>query len=157
NQGFVGWTGGYASAPSTTFPNSTGGMAVLTNGAPMNGGANPGSQGNAGFVQLYDVPWIANAGTSVNGYSLKFEVYVASGWSAGAIGVLNGGWYGWPGQMARYAPWTTATGGNFQPKGWVTATIPINQFITATGGGQTDDNQWDLKTFPTGGTHPAKF
>jgi len=147
NTGFVGWTGGYASSPSSTYPNGTGGFAVLQNGAPMKGNTSPGSQGNAGFSQLYDVPWVANTATPVAGYSLKFEVYVAQPWTAGELWVMMGDWYGWHNYLARYAPWTTAQAGTFQPSGWVTVTIPLSQLILST---NSDTNEWDYGSFPTG-------
>jgi hypothetical protein len=144
NTGFVGWTGGYAGAPVTDYPNATGSVAFLRQGSPMPGSTSAGSQGNAGFVQLNPVPWVSNTGTPVAGYSLKFEVYVAQPWSAGAIYVLMGGWYGWRNYVARYAPWSSTEGGTFQPAGWVTATIPLTQFASFSGNG------WDLKAFPSG-------
>ncbi|HVS97321.1 MAG TPA: glycan-binding surface protein [Puia sp.] len=169
NNGFVGWTGGYAGAPASAYPNATGGVAFLANGSPIAGNTGGGSQGNAGFIQLYDVPWVANTGDNVSGYSLKFEVYVKSGWKAGAIYVMMGDWYGWKGYLARYAPWSTDPNGNFQPSGWVTATIPLSQMVSTTGPGTSvmangkvaspnnDANEWDYQTFPTGGMPATTF
>lgn len=169
NTGFVGWTGGYSAASNATFPNATGGFAFLNPGSPMPGYTNAGSQGNPGFIQLNAVPWVSNTGAGVSGYSLKFEVYVATPWKAGAIFIFMGGWYGWQGYMAQYAPWMTDPSGNFQPTGWVTATIPLSQFVTTTGAGtsvkqngnvtspNTDPNEWDYQTFPTGGVPANVF
>ncbi len=146
NTGFVGWTGGYADAPTsgTKYPGGTGAVGYLAQGSPMPPNTNPGSQGNAGFMQLNEVPWVSNPAMSINGYSLKFEVYTATPWAAGEIWVMMGGWYGWKNYMARYAPWSGDPSGKFQPGGWVTATIPLNQFVSFSGNG------WDLKQFPTG-------
>lgn len=144
NQGFVGWTGGYAGPPAADYPDASGGVAFLDQGSPMPGNSKPGTQGNPGFVQLNAFPWVSNTSLNIADYSLKFEVYVAKPWSAGAIWVLMGDWYGWKGYMARYAPWTGLEGGAFQPPGWVTATIPLTQFASFTGNG------WDLSSFPTG-------
>ena len=169
NTGFVGWTGGYTGTPGATYPNATGAVAFLLPGSAMGGNTNPGSQGNPGFIQLNDVPWVSNTATPIAGYSLKFEVYVAKGWSAGEIWVMMGDWYGWHNYMARYAPWSTASSGNFHPSGWVTATIPLTQFVTVSGAGTSvmqggkvntpnnDVNEWDYQTFPTGGTPATKF
>jgi Surface glycan-binding protein B xyloglucan binding domain len=153
NTGFVGWTGGYADAPTTTtnYPGGSGATGFLKQGSPMPGLTNPGSQGNAGFVQLNEVPWVSNTAAAVSGYSLKFEVYTANPWSAGAVWVMMGGWYGWKNYLARYAPWSSDPSGKFQPGGWVTATIPLSQFLQVSG------NEWDLKQFPTGGSPAAKF
>lgn len=131
NTGFVGWTGGYADATkaATTYHGATGGVAVLQQGSPMAANAGPTSQGNPGLLQLNEEPWVANTNQSINGYSLKFEVYVASPWSAGEIWIAIGGWYGWNSYTARYAPWETAPGGKYQPAGWQTVTIPLTQFI----------------------------
>lgn len=152
NTGFVGWTGGYADSPTTAtkYPNGTGAAGLLVQGSPMPGLTNPGSQGNAGFVQLNDVPWVSNTSTPVSGYSLKFEVYTANPWSAGEIWVMVGDWYAWGKYLARYAPWSNDPSGKFQPGGWVTATIPLNQFVSISG------NAWDLKQFPAG-TPPTLF
>ncbi|MEO6838905.1 MAG: glycan-binding surface protein [Ginsengibacter sp.] len=149
--GFVGWTGGYAAAPVTNYPNATGGVAFLDQTSPMPGKSGAGSQGNPGFIQLNDVKWVSNTSASISGYSLKFEVYVAKPWKSGEIYVFMGDWYGWSHYMARYAPWTTAPGGVFQPSGWVTATIPLTQFLSVT------DNEWNYTTFPTSGSPASKF
>ena len=131
NTGFVGWTGGYADAPTTTsnYPNGTGGSAVLLQGSPMSANAGPTSQGNPGLLQLNPVPWVANTNTSINNYALKFELYVKTTWSAGQIWIAIGGWYGWSSYTARYAPWETTDDGKYKPAGWVTVTIPLTQFI----------------------------
>lgn len=144
NQGFVGWTGGYAGPPAADYPNASGGVAFLDQGSPMPGNSKPGTQGNGGFVQLNAFPWVSNTSASVADYSLKFEVYVAKPWSAGEIWVLMGDWYAWKGYMARYAPWSGVESGTFQPSGWVTATIPLTSFVSFTGNG------WDFSSFPTG-------
>ena len=172
NQGFLGWTGGYEGAPAADFPNAAGGVGVFDQGSPMPGHTNPPSQGNAGFIQLNPFPWVSNTGASIDGYSLKFEIYVAKPWSAGAIWIMMGGWYNWHDYLARYAPWSTEESGTFQPSGWVTATIPLTQFVTVTGPGTSvmtaysggkfnspnnDNNLWDFTTFPTGGSPASKF
>ena len=147
NTGFVGWTGGYADAPTaaTSFPGNTGGVAVMVQSSPMNGNSAAGSQGNAGLLQLNPEPWVANTATPVSGYSMKFEVSVAKPWSAGEVWISIGGWYGWSSYTARYAPWETAPGGIFQPTGWVTATIPLSQFIT---GNQFYQTSWNATGTP---------
>ena len=148
NTGFIGWTGGYADSPTTAtkYPGGSGASSFILQGSPMPGLTNPGSQGNPGFIQLNDVPWVANTATAVSGYSLKFEVYIAntSPWNSGAIWVMIGDWYAWHNYLARYAPWSTDPSGKFQPGGWITATIPLNQFVSIAG------NAWDLKQFPAG-------
>src|ERR1022692_151759 len=131
NTGFVGWTGGYANATTTAanYPGGTGASGVLLQSSPMSASAGPTSQGNPGLLQLNDVPWVANTGTSINSYSLKFEIYVVKPWSAGEIWIAVGDWYGWSSYTARYAPWSNAQGGKYQPTGWGTVTIPLSQFI----------------------------
>jgi hypothetical protein len=159
NEGFVNWTGGYMSAANaaTTYPGGTGAVGFLTNAAAMPGSSNPGSQGNAGFEQLLDLPWVSNTALPVAGYSLKFEIYVTTPWTAGELWIMNGDWYAWHNWLARYAPWETAVGGKFQPSSWRTVTIPLSQFESATGGSNSDNNEWDLKSFPTGGSNPVHF
>lgn len=132
NTSFVGWTGGYADAPTTSanYPNGTGGSGVLINGSPMGPNTAPGSQGNAGLLQLNPVPWVSNTGASVSDYSMKFEVFVASPWKAGTVWISVGGWYGWSSYTGRFAPWMTEPSGVYQPTGWTTITIPLSQFIT---------------------------
>lgn len=142
NTGFIGWTGGYADQPTTAadYPGGATGSGVLLQASPMSANAGPTSQGNPGLLQLNDVPWVANTGSSISGYSLKFEVYVKTVWSAGSIWIAVGDWYGWSSYTARYAPWETATGGKYQPSGWVTVTIPLSQFISGNEFWQTSWN-----------------
>lgn len=132
NTGFVGWTGGYADAPAAaaSYHNATTGIGLLQQASPMGANSAAGSQGNAGLLQLNPVPWVANTSMSIANYSMKFEVYAAKTWSAGEIWISVGGWYGWKSYTARFAPWQTDPSGKFQPGGWVTATIPLSQFIT---------------------------
>ena len=131
NQGFVGWTGGYATAATaaSSYPGNTGATGILLQQSQMSANSNAGSQGNAGLLQLSDLPWVANTGASINDYSLKFELFVASPWSKGEIWIAVGDWYTWSTYIARYAPWDSAAGGIYQPSGWVTVTIPLTQFI----------------------------
>lgn len=131
NTAFVGWTGGYADegTAKTNYPNATGGVAVLLQSAPMGANAGPTSQGNPGLLQLNPVPWVSNTAASVNDYSMKFEVYVATPWTAGELWIALGGWYGWNSYTARFAPWETAPNNKYQPSGWVTVTIPLKNFI----------------------------
>ena len=131
NTGFVGWTGGYADAPTTTsnYPGGTGASGVLYQSSPIAANADATSQGNPGLLQLNPVPWVANTSMAINNYALKFEVYVKNTWSAGEIWISVGGWYGWSSYTARYAPWLTADGGKYKPSGWVTETIPLTEFI----------------------------
>ncbi len=147
NTSFVGWTGGYADAGTTAanYPGGTGASAVLLQASPMSKSAGPTSQGNPGLLQLNDVPWVANTGASVSDYSLKFEIFVKSTWSAGQIWISLGDWYGWSSYTARYAPWETAPGGKFQPSGWVTVTIPLTQFIS---GNQFWQTAWSTSGSP---------
>jgi hypothetical protein len=152
NTAFVGWTGGYASAAaaSAKYPNGTGGVGVLLQGSPMSANAGPTSQGNAGMLQLNDVPWIGNTGLPISNYSLKFEVYVDTAvWSAGSIWIAVGDWYGWSSYTARYAPWESAPGGKYQQSGWQTVTIPLTQFIQG--------NQFWKTSWTTGGSPATHF
>jgi hypothetical protein len=131
NTGFIGWTGAYADAPTAAaaYPKAISGVGVLLQGGTLGKNAGPTSQANPGNLQLNDVPWVANTGASINGYSLKFEIYVLNNWKAGEIWIAVGDWYAWSSYTARYAPWETAPGGVFHPSGWTTVTIPLTQFI----------------------------
>jgi len=89
---------------------------------------------------LNEEPWVANTNQSINGYALKFELYVASPWTAGELWIAVGGWYGWNNYTARFAPWETAPSGKYQPIGWQTITRPLTQFIT---GNEFWKTSWD--------------
>lgn len=151
NTGFVGWTGGYADASTTAaqYPGGTGASGVLLQSSPMSANAGPTSQGNPGLLQLNDVPWVSNTNQSISGYSLKFELYVKTPWTAGSLWISLGDWYGWSSYTARFAPWETAPGNKYQPTGWVTITLPLTQFITG--------NQFYQTTWSTSGSPAAKF
>ena len=131
NTGFVGWTGGYADAvtSSTAYPGAATGTGILVQASPMGANSSAGSQGNSGLLQLNKVPWVSDPSASINNYSMKFEVYTAGPWTGGQIWISIGGWYGWSSYTARYAPWLNVTG-KYQPAGWITATIPLKNFIT---------------------------
>lgn len=151
NTGFVGWTGGYADAPATatTYPGGTGGSGVLIQSSPMPANAGPTTQGNSGILQLSPFPWVANTATSINNYSLKFELYVASPWSKGSIWIAVGDWYTWTSYTARFAPWATAPGGVYNVAGWHTITIPLTQFLSG--------NQFYQTTYNAAGAKANTF
>ena len=151
NTGFVGWTGGYAdqATAATNYPAATGGVAILLQGSPMSANAGPTSQGNPGLLQLNPTPWVSNTNQSITDYSLKFEYFVKSTWSAGAIWIAIGGWYGWSSYTARFAPWETAPGGKLQPSGWQTATIPLTEFHKG--------NEFWQTSYKTSGAIATKF
>lgn len=151
NTSFVGWTGGYADAPtaSESYPIPTSGTGVLLQSSPMAANAGPTSQGNPGLLQLNDVPWISSTSTSIADYAMKFEIYVASPWSAGQIWIAVGDWYGWSSYTARYAPWEDDPNKVFQPSGWVTVTIPLTEFISG--------NQFWQTSWSTAGSPASKF
>jgi Surface glycan-binding protein B xyloglucan binding domain len=151
NTGFVGWTGGYANATqsATAYPDGTGAVGVLLQGGPMSPNIGPTSLANPGDLNLNDEPWVSNTADSIAGYSLKFEIYVASPWKAGEIWIAVGDWYDWTSYTARYAPWDTAAGGTYQPTGWTTVTIPLTQFITG--------NQFYQTTWSTSGSPAVHF
>jgi len=151
NTSFVGWTGGYAdqATAAANYPNATGAVAVLVQGSPMSPNAGPTSQGNPGLLQLNPAPWVANTNQSIANYSLKFEYFVKSTWSAGEIWIAVGGWYGWNSYTARFAPWESAPGGKLQPSGWVTATIPLTAFHKG--------NEFWQTSYNTSGATATKF
>ncbi len=161
NTGFVGWTGGYSDATTAaaTYHGATGGVGVLQQSSPMSANAGPTSQGNPGLLQLSDMPWVSNTTQSINGYSLKFELYVLTPWSAGELWIAVGDWYTWKdvtvnginynGYTARFAPWETAPGGIYQPSGWITVTIPLTKFITG--------NQFYQTSWNPAGSPASKF
>jgi hypothetical protein len=138
NTGFVGWTGGFASSSqaTTAYPGNTGAVGVLNQGSPMGANAGTYSQANATTVTTNDVPWVSSPSTtSIAGYSLKFELYVASPWKAGEIWILVGDWFKWTSYSYRYAPWDTTASGVYSPTGWTTVTIPLTQLLSVPVGG----------------------
>jgi hypothetical protein len=147
NTGFIGWTGGYATAAGadTTYPNNTGAVGVLNQLGAMGANAGPTSLANSGNLQLNDEPWVSNTSTAIGGYSLKFEIFVATPWKAGEIWIAVGDWYAWSSYTARYAPWDTAAGGVYNPTGWTTVTIPLTQFIA---GNQFWQTSWTSSGLP---------
>ena len=136
NTGFVGWTGTYvaAGAAATTYPGATGSVGALIQGSPMGANAGTYSQGNPGIVQLNDVPWVSSTSTPIAGYSLKFELFVASPWSKGEIWILVGDWFAWTSYSYRFAPWDTTASGTYNPTGWTTITIPLTQLLQVPSG-----------------------
>jgi len=151
NTSFIGWTGGYADQATTTanYPGGTGASAVLLQGSPMGANAGPTSQGNPGLLQLNPSPWVANTNLSISDYSLKFEYFVKTTWSAGEIWIAVGGWYGWSSYTARFAPWESAPGKKLQPSGWQTATIPLTEFRKG--------NEFWQTSYKTSGAIASKF
>ncbi|HEV3411209.1 MAG TPA: glycan-binding surface protein [Puia sp.] len=151
NTGFIGWTGGFANAAAATtaYPGNTGAVGVLDQGSPMGNNAGATSQGNPGLLQLNDGPWVSNTSASITGYSLKFEVFVASPWSKGELWISVGDWYTWTSYTARYAPWQGTQTGTYNPTGWQTVTIPLTGFHSG--------NQFWQTSYNASGTGPNVF
>jgi hypothetical protein len=115
----------------------------------MGNNAGATSQGNPGLLQLNDVPWVSNTSASITGYSLKFEVFVASPWSKGELWISVGDWYTWTSYTARYAPWQGTQTGTYNPTGWQTVTIPLTGFHSG--------NQFWQTSYNASGTGPNVF
>jgi hypothetical protein len=147
----VGWTGVYvdATTAATNYPGGTNGVGLLAQGGILAANAGPTSEANPGNLQLNDNPWVSVTGSSIAGYSLKFEIYVTNNWKGGEIWIAVGDWYKWTSYIARYAPWQTAPGGVYHPSGWTTVTIPLTQLINGNNQGST--------TWTTGGAPASVF
>ena len=118
------WVGGYVTDP-TVFPGGTGNCVEINPAGPKVKGDNSWWQDNNSII-TNTATWPSGP---IGNYALKFEAYV-NNWSAGSI------WIGtsfpnWS-FLAQIAPWKTIAGGKFSSNGWVTATIPLTSFLSAT-------------------------
>jgi hypothetical protein len=144
------WVGNLISDP-TKFPGGTGptnGTSYCVEINPQ-GIKPPGDDSwwaDANCIITNTATWVSNIGSPVANYALKFEVYVKSTWTQGSIWVGTT-WPNWK-YMAEYAPWKPSNGGNgkYSTNGWVTVTIPLTKFLTATG-----------NVYTATGTGPSSF
>jgi hypothetical protein len=120
------WVGTFVTDP-TVFPNGTGNCVKINPaGAKVKGDNSWYSDNNA--IITNTATWPSG---SIGNYAVKFEANV-SNWSAGSI------WIGttFPSPnwafLAQYAPWKTVSGGKYSSNGWVTVTIPLTSFLSAT-------------------------
>lgn len=125
------WVGGFVTDP-TVFPNGTGNCVEINPSGLKLKGDNSWWQDNNSII-TNTATWPSG---SIGNLALKFEVNV-SNWSAGSI------WIGtttptnnW-GYLAQFAPWKTVSGGKISTNGWLTATIPLTSFLSATNNAYT--------------------
>ena len=121
------WIGTFVTNPAV-FPNGTGNCVEINPANPKPAGDNTWYQDNNSF-STNTAAWVTGTSTPIGNYALKFEVNV-SNWTAGSIwiGTTFPNWT----YLAQYAPWKTVTGGSYSSNGWVTVTIPLTSFLTAT-------------------------
>lgn len=118
------WVGTYVTNP-TVFPGGTGNCVEINPAGNKVKGDNSWWQDNNAII-TNTATWPSG---SIGNYALKFEAYV-NNWSAGSIWIGTS-WPNWS-WLAQYAPWKTAAGGKYSTNGWVTATIPLTSFLSAT-------------------------
>ena len=130
------WVGNLITDP-TQFPNGTGpsdgtSYCVEINPQGVKVAGDDSWWSDANCIVTNTATWVTNIGVPVANYALKFEVYVKKPWTQGSIwvGTTFPNWK----YQAEYAPWKTANGGNgkYLSNGWVTVTIPLTKFLTAT-------------------------
>ena len=125
------WVGGYVTDP-TIFPNGTGYCVEINPAGNKTKGDNSWWQDNNSII-TNTATWPSG---SIGNYALKFEANV-SNWSAGSIWIgttfPSNNW----GFLAQYAPWKTASSGKYSSNGWVTVTIPLTSFLSATNNAYT--------------------
>ena len=125
------WWGGIRESNSGTFPNNTGNYIEVKPSASINAGDGSWYADNRA-VMVAAGPWVstANLADPIDNYALKFEVFVKTPWKNGSIMIVPNGNFN---RMARYAPWSESSAGQFQTTGWQTVTIPLNRFLSGSG------------------------
>jgi hypothetical protein len=118
------WVGTFVTDP-TKFPGGTGNCVEINPANDKPKGDNSWWQ-DANAIITNTATWPSGP---IGNYALKFEVFV-NNWSAGSI------WIGtsfpnWS-NLAELAPWKKAAGGKISTGGWLTATIPLSSFLSAT-------------------------
>ena len=120
------WVGTFVTDP-TKFPGGTGNCVEIDPSGDKVKGDNSWWQDNNSII-TNTATWPSGP---IGNYALKFEVFV-NNWSAGSI------WIGttfpsdnW-GYLAELAPWKKAAGGKISTGTWLTATIPLTSFLSAT-------------------------
>ncbi len=133
NTGYTGWTATYRTAPSSTYPNSTGNFVSITGSAPAVGSYNWWYSNGMG-IQGNSLPWVSNPSSAkASDYLLKFEAYVNFDWKAGGIYITtNNGSIGGGSYIYEWAPWQNASGGVYHPSGWITVTVPLTSILAGT-------------------------
>ncbi|HWB26220.1 MAG TPA: glycan-binding surface protein [Chitinophagaceae bacterium] len=122
------WVGNFVTDPSA-FPGGTGNCVELNPAGNKVASDNSWWQDNNSII-TNTATWVSDASAPVSNYALKFEAYVKKDWTAGSIWIGTT-WPNWP-YLAEYAPWKTASSGKYKTTGWVTVTIPLSSFLSAT-------------------------
>jgi hypothetical protein len=118
------WVGALVTDP-TVFPNGTGNCVEIKPAGLKLKGDNSWWQDNNAII-TNTATWPSGP---IGNYALKFEVNVTN-WSAGSIwiGTTFPSWA----YLAEVAPWKAVSGGKISTNGWLTATIPLTSFLSAT-------------------------
>jgi len=125
------WVGTFVTDP-TKFPGGTGNCVEINPANDKPKGDNSWWQ-DANSIITNTATWPSGP---IGNYALKFEVFV-NNWSAGSI------WIGttfpsdnW-GYLAEFAPWKKISSGKLSTGTWLTATIPLTSFLSATNNAYT--------------------
>lgn len=133
--GWAYWAGTKANDPSS-FPNGWGNYLEIK---PANLPINPGdaawySGDSRAVITNGSVPW---EGIDLDGqssdYALKFEMNYNGTWNGGSLKIVFNNNFD---NIATYAPWDNTSTGEFETNGWITVTIPLNEFLDQGGTGE---------------------
>jgi hypothetical protein len=122
-----GWVGTFL-APDNVFANGTGYCVEINPANAKPKGDNSWWQ-DANSIITDPGTWVSASNAPIADYALKFEANVTN-WTAGSIWIGTN-WPNWN-YLAEWAPWKTASGKKYSSNGWVTVTIPLTSFLTAT-------------------------
>lgn len=144
-----GWVGTFVTNSSTPFANTTGYCVEINPASAKAKADNSWWQDNNAII-TNTATWVSDNTVPIANYALKFEVNVTN-WTAGSIWIGTN-WPNWA-YLASYAPWKTAAGGSYSSNGWVTVTIPLTSFLTATSNTYTSTGSpaADIPTLESGG------
>ena len=128
------WANATITDDAVAYPNNTGKYARFKfenigsgNGVWWEGGRSLNFE-----VSSFEWVPVANLNDPPANWAVKFEVNTKIPWKGGVLIVDKD--YGWNFQ-GRYAPWSTAAGGEYVSNGWKTAVIPLSNFRKDLGSG----------------------
>lgn len=145
---FAYWAGTQDNSASA-FPDNTGNYGHMQTSSPV--GKGDGSWWTDGrSLNFNEFQWIptADLSNSISNYAFKFEVYVKEPMSNGEIRIVPGhyasnGNFNLGPYVGLYDPWNNS-GGNFTTDGWTTVVIPMTDFKTSNGTGDSASSFSDI-------------
>ncbi|MFC2137260.1 glycan-binding surface protein [Bacteroidota bacterium] len=129
------------SSDNNAFPGARGSFAHLTTTNVPVGNYEWWGNNRVCFLDSINIIPEENMGDIISEYQLKFEMYVNEPWNTGSLSIILSNWD----YRFLMRPWIVdGKRTDFVTNGWITITVPLNEFLGSEGDGDPAESLDDL-------------